>query len=77
MGGFPSLAENEAKPTPAPPFRTQRLFYKLGAEGGGQVCAFGAPYFVNMNVPVTWATGSAASPSWAMPRTKPTLLVTR
>ena len=32
-------------------------------------------YSVNMNVPVTLATGSSASPSWAMPRTKPTLRV--
>src|SRR6185503_2128835 len=31
---------------------------------------------VNMKVPVTLATGSPASPSWASPRTKPTLLVT-
>ena len=31
---------------------------------------------VNMKVPVTLATGSSGSPSWARPRTKPTLLVT-
>ncbi len=36
----------------------------------------GRTYSVNMNVPVTLATGSSASPSWARPRTKPTLLVT-
>jgi len=31
---------------------------------------------VNMKVPPTWATGSEASPSWAVPRTNPTLRVT-
>jgi len=33
------------------------------------------PHSVNMNVPVTFATGSSESPSCAIPRTKPTLRV--